>query len=286
MEKLSLRKAFSCAKTEYIKWVTNSRMIILLVMLVFVYNFAVSPVLENVRLMGEPINCLEPFLAVANSGAILFIIPLTFLALIADFPRIDTNTVFYICRIGRKNWLAGQILRLFMMVLTLLLVIFVGTVQPQGFFSNYWSNVVVQFAETFPELAQNFGAKLLPENLYNQIPVLQAAWMSYLFVFLYLLALGMLLLSFSILRKKTLGLVLCVGIITAGAALCSIKSQLMWIFPMSHAIIWLHYTKYYRTQVMPMWVSGVYFGVALAVLLIISAVAVRKFNYDNVTEIN
>jgi hypothetical protein len=60
----------------------------------------------------------------------------------------------------------------------------------------------------------------------------------------------------------------------------------MWIFPMPHAVIWLHYTKYYRTQVMPMWVSGVYFGVALAVLLIISAVAVRKFNYDNVTEIN
>jgi hypothetical protein len=37
---------------------------------------------------------------------------------------------------------------------------------------------------------------------------------------------------------------------------------------------------------MPMWVSGVYFGVALAVLLIVSAAAVRKFNYDNVTEIN
>jgi hypothetical protein len=55
---------------------------------------------------------------------------------------------------------------------------------------------------------------------------------------------------------------------------------------MSHAIIWLHYTKYYRAQVMPMWVSGVYFGVALAVLLIVSAAAVRKFNYDNVTEIN
>lgn len=83
-------------------------MIILGVLLIFIYNFAIEPLLKNAEEMGEPLNILEPFIAVANSDAILLIIPLVFLTLIADFPKIDTNTVFYIIRVGRINWLLGQ----------------------------------------------------------------------------------------------------------------------------------------------------------------------------------
>lgn len=112
MKNFSLKQSFFCARAEFIKWICDARMMILGVLLIFIYSFAIEPLKSNAELMGEPLNILEPFIAIANSGAILLIIPLIFLTLIADFPKIDTNTVFYIMRVGRLNWLFGQLLKL------------------------------------------------------------------------------------------------------------------------------------------------------------------------------
>lgn len=288
MKNFSLAKCFSCAKTEFIKWVCDARMIILAVLLVFIYSFAIEPLLANAELMGEPLNILEPFIAVANSGAILLIIPLVFLTLIADYPKIDTNTVFYIIRVGRVNWLCGQILKLVFMAASYLAVIFLGSVLPmlsKGFWYNGWSNVATKFAQRFPERSGNFGVQLLPENLYNQLSVFSAAVQSYLMVFAYLMIIGLILLAFSLIKQKTLGFVLCGAVISLGTAFCSIKTSLMWTMPMANSIIWLHYTKYFREPVVSITFSICYLLIFIAALLIFSFIAIRRFNYDNVSEI-
>ena len=288
MRGLSLKKAFACARTEFVKWVLDARMIILGVLLIFIYNFAIEPLKANAELMSEPLNILEPFIAVANSGAILLIVPLVFLTLIADFPKIDTNTVFYISRVGRVNWLTGQVLKLIMMALSYLAVIFLGAVLPMisnGFWQNGWSNVATRFAQRFPDKSGNFGVLLLPENLYNQLSVFSAAVKSYLLIFAYLMILGLILLGFSLIKKKTAGFVICGAVISLGTAFCSIKTGLMWTMPMANSIIWLHYTKYYREPVMPMWFSVCYLCGIILALLIFSYAAIRRFNYDNVTEV-
>ncbi len=263
-------------------------MIILGVLLIFIYSFAIEPLKSNAELMGEPLNILEPFIAIANSGAILLIIPLVFLTLIADFPKIDTNTVFYIMRVGRLNWLFGQLLKLIFMALSYLAVIFLGAVLPMlsdGFWYNGWSNVATKFVSRFPEHSGNFGVQLLPENLYNQLTVFSAAVQSYLLVFAYLMIIGLILLSFSLVKHKTVGFVLCGAVISLGTAFCSIKTTLMWTMPMANSIIWLHYTKYFREPVMSMSFSVSYLAIFIAVLLLFCFIAIRKFNYDNVAEI-
>ena len=288
MKKLNFKQAFSCAKTEYIKWVCDARMIILGVLLIFIYSFAIEPLLKNAEEMGEPLNILEPFIAIANSGAILLIIPLVFLTLIADFPKIDTNTVFYIIRVGRVNWLLGQIIKLVMMALSYLAFIFAGAVIPmigRGFWYNGWSNVATQFAMRFPEKSGNFGVQLLPENLYNQLPVFSAAIQSYLLVFAYLMIIGLLLLAFSLIKKKTMGFVLCGAVISLGTAFCSIKTMLMWSMPMANSIIWLHFTKYFRQPVVSLTFSIIYLCTFIAALIVFCVIAIKKFNYDNVAEI-
>ena len=289
MKKLNFKQAFSCAKTEYIKWVCDARMIILGVLLIFIYNFAIEPLLQNSELMNEPLNVFEPFIAVSNSGTILLIIPLVFLTLIADFPKIDTNTVFYIIRVGRINWLIGQVIKLVMMAVSYLFVIFVGATVPmitRGFISNEWSLVATDFVRRFPEKSGNYGVTLLPENLYNQLTILGAAVESYLLVFAYLLILGLLLLSFSLIKKKTAGFVLCGAVISLGTAFCSIKTSLMWTMPMANSIVWLHFTKYFRQPVVTMTFSIIYLVTFIAALLIFCGVAIKKFNYDNVSEIS
>lgn len=288
MKNFSLKQSFFCARAEFIKWICDARMIILGVLLIFIYSFAIEPLKSNAELMGEPLNILEPFIAIANSGAILLIIPLVFLTLIADFPKIDTNTVFYIMRVGRLNWLFGQLLKLIFMALSYLAVIFLDAVLPMlsdGFWYNGWSNVATKFASRFPEHSGNFGVQLLPENLYNQLTVFSAAVQSYLLVFAYLMIIGLILLSFSLVKHKTVGFVLCGAVISLGTAFCSIKTTLMWTMPMANSIIWLHYTKYFREPVMSMSFSVSYLAIFIAVLLAFCFIAIRKFNYDNVAEI-
>lgn len=288
MKNLNFRKSFSLAKSEYIKWVCDARMIILAVLLIFIYTFAIEPLLLNAEKFGEPLNILEPFIAVTNSSAIMLIIPLVFITLIADFPKIDTNTIFYILRVGRINWLVGQVLKLIFMTISYLAVIFIGAVVPmllKGFWDNSWSSVATRFVIEFPESRGNFGVQLLPENLYNQLSVFDATIQSYLLIFAYLMILGLILLAFSLMKKKTVGFVLTGGIISFGTAFCSIKTSLMWIMPMAHSVIWLHYTKYFREPVFSMQMSIIYFVSVILVLLIICVIAIKRFNYDNVTDI-
>lgn len=287
MKKLNLRQCFSCAKTEYIKWVCDAQ-IILGVLLIFIYNFAIQPLLKNAEMMNEPLNVLEPFIAVANSGAVLMIIPLVFMTLIADFPKIDNNTVFYIMRIGRKNWLTGQIIKLVMMAASYLAVIFAGSVVPmltRGFWYNGWSNVVTNFKNVFPEQSMNFGTQLVPENLYNQLTVFEAAVKSYLLVFAYLVIIGLILLALSLVKHKTLGFVACGAVISLGTAFCSIKTVLMWTMPMANSIIWLHFTKYFRVPEVSLAFSVMYLVTFIAALTVFCYISIGKFNYDNVSEI-
>ena len=288
MKNFSFRQCFSCAKTEYIKWVCDARMVILGVLLIFIYNFAIQPLLQNAEKMNEPLNMLEPFIAVANSGAVLMIIPLVFMTLIADFPKIDNNTVFYIMRIGRRNWLTGQIIKLVMMAASYLAVIFVGSVVPmltRGFWYNGWSNVVTNFKNVFPEQSMNFGVQLVPENLYNQLTVFEAAVKSYLLVFAYLMIIGLILLALSLIKHKTLGFVSCGAVIALGTAFCSIKTSLMWTMPMANSIIWLHFTKYFRVPEVSITFSVTYLVTFVLVLIVFCYIMIGRFNYDNVSEI-
>ena len=96
---------------------------------------------------------------------------------------------------------------------------------------------------------------------------------------------GLILLSFSLVKHKTVGFVLCGAVISLGTAFCSIKTTLMWTMPMANSITWLHYTKYFKKPIMPMSFSVIYLLVLIAVLLVFGGIAIGKFNYDNVTEV-
>lgn len=274
--------------TEFVKWVCDARMVIVAVLLIFINNFAVSPLTNNAELMGEPLNILEPFIAVANSEILILIIPIVFLTLIADYPKVDTNTVFYIVRIGRANWFVGQVLKLVFMIVSYLAVIFIGTVLPmlsKGFWYNGWSNVATGFVKMSPDRRGDFGVELLPENLYNQLSVFEAAVKSYLLVAAYLMIIGLILLVFSLFKRKTMGFIICGGMISLGMAFSAIRTNLMWTMPMANSITWLHYTKYFKKPIMPMSFSVIYLLVLIAVLLVFGGIAIGKFNYDNVTEV-
>lgn len=42
MKNFSLKQSFFCARAEFIKWICDARMIILGVLLIFIYSFAIG----------------------------------------------------------------------------------------------------------------------------------------------------------------------------------------------------------------------------------------------------
>lgn len=279
MKKVSIKASFLCAKNDFLKWLLSSRMIILAALAVFIYVCAVAPLNANAALMGKPLNAVEPYIAALNSGSLLLVIPLGFLAISSDFPKIDRAAMFGIIRTGRLNWFLGQLTNLVMMCAAYLLFIFIASTAQTaftGFWSLNWSDVALHFAQEFPEQAMNFGVLLLPKNLYNHLSLSGAAVQSTLFVFLYLATLGMIMMCFTILGKKSAGVIVCGGLIAAGSALCSIRAELMWALPMANSVVWLHFTEFRRVPFYPIWCSWLYFVVIIAFLLIFSLIILRK----------
>lgn len=286
MGKFSFKNSLSCAWIGFLRWMVDARMIIVLCICIFIYSFAVEPIKANAGLMGEPMNVLEPFIAALNSGMILLIIPLGFLTLISDYPKIDGSSILYIFRIGKKSWLCGQVLQLLMMVSAYILTIFTASAAggiANGSIGSKWSVVATNFASEFPEQRRNFGVLLLPENLYNQMTLPAAFTESTLFVFAYLFSVGMILLAFSVARKKAAGIVVCGLLITLGSAFCAINTKLMWVLPMAHSIVWLHYTEFLREPIFPILYSAFYFVAVIVAALVFCIASLKRFDYSTIS---
>ena len=288
MRNFSLHKIFSVAKTEYIKWVTNPRMIIIIVMMVFIKSVAIDPLLDNSVEMNSPLNMLEPFIAVGNSGLVLLVLPIVYMTLMADFPKVDGNAIFYMIRTGKINWLIGQIIFSIGAIITYLSVVFAGSVLPllgRAFWANGWSLVVKQYDILFPEKAGGVAAELVPKSLYNQLPPFSAAIQSYILIALYLFTLSLIMILIYLFGMKILGTLTNGAIISIGVTFTSIKTSAMWLLPMANTIIWLHHTSYFREPIKPISYSYIYFVVLILVLLISCVFAVRKSNFSTIKEV-
>ena len=280
---------WAVAKTEYVKWVTDPRMIVVLVLLIFVYQTAVEPLIGMAEEMGVRLNLLEPFIAVANSPLLILVIPLVFLTLISDFPRTDGNTVFFVHRIGRTNWLWGQMLFILLAMLSYLAVIFLGTTLPVlgcGEWSGEWSLAVRQYHVQFPEKANSFAVQLITGLLYNQVDPVPTLFQTYLMQVLYLLLLSECLLLFWAVKKKGIGIFIVVMIVGIGTALGMLEGDTMWLFPMAHTNIWLHYTELLRELLCPFWASYLYFILPILVLTAANICLVKRYNFLSITEID
>lgn len=289
MSSISIKKIFSVAKSEYIKWISNGRMFLVVILWVFIKECVIAPVVERSEIMGQPINLLEPFLATGNSGIMVLILPLVYLTLISDFPRVDGNTVLFLPRVGRYNWFLGQLLFAVCSFHTFLLLVMLGSVLPvinRSFFYNGWSLVVTDYEILYPESAGSFASELFPKNLYNQMPPFKAAILTYVLLAAYMMVLAMIMLVFQIWKKKIFGFFVCGGLITFGCAFSAIKSDVQWLFPMAHSVTWKHYSDYYRELVMPIGNSVLYFALWIAVLFILGMVFVRNMNFDSIQEVD
>lgn len=279
-----LKKSLRIAQTEYIKWLRNPRMLIGGILIIVIYTLAVVPLLERAEKMGIPMNIFEPIIAVGNSGLLVMLLPSVFLILQSDYPVIEPNSLMYLSRTGKKAWFLGQIIFSLLSIVTYLGAIFlaVGICSASGsYFGLEWSESTRMYAAAFPDDADGFAASLLPPNLYNQISLDMTLIYTFSLLVLYFFMLTLVLLVFSLRKKRGLGLFWTYAIVMGGVVTCAVKTDSMWVLPMANSIIWLHYTEILNTPSYPIINSYLYFFGCIGGLLILSLLLLKRAEFES-----
>lgn len=266
---LSGKKIYRIFHDEYIHWLCNPKWLTVLVLLVLIREIVIVPMLDAAANMGQIVNLLEPAIAVGNSGLILLMLPLFYILLISDCPTISSNLYLLLPRTGRMNWVAGEMLFQLASVITYLAAVIVcscAQVFFQSFCVNGWSLVVTRYGQSGSGSVGGAMQDLIPMELSNQMPPFQAFFLTFGLLVLYLLLWNGIALLASLYAKKRLAFWVELAVMAVGMAFAALKSKWMWFFPSGHAIVWLHYQKYYRRYVFPVWASFVLFFVVLAVI--------------------
>jgi len=267
-------------KSELRLWLMQPRMLSVGVLIIFIYHLVIVPLTTRADRIGAPLNRLEPFIAVCNSSQAIMLIPFVFLILFSDYPRISANSLMILSRTGKRHWLSGEILFAASAVLLYLCVLLCGTALscPSGILSKNWSDAATKYEAIFPNEYGSFASFLLPSNLYNQMPLHQAFWLSFVWLFCYLLVLILMQYFFRLINLGSLGLVLEILVIACGVLTCSLRTKWMWVFPMANTIPWLHYTEIIRKPVVPIWQTNLYWGILM--LLFGGGCYIRVQKYD------
>ena len=285
---MNARKIVLHARMEYSLWLTNPRMSILLVLLVLIHSMVIQPLAQAGGQIGVRFHLLEPLAALCNSTLILLILPLGFLILMAGFPRMDRGFLLQLYRVGRLNWVLGELLYLCMAAGTYLGVVLLGTalcsLPYAPITSPGWSAVATDYVDILGESALKSAVALLPKNLYQQMGPGAAVAGSFLLLFLCLVLMGAILLAASLLRINSLGIAVDAALLLVGAGFVILDSPWMWGFPCAHALIWLHYNPYFRTPVCPLWVSGLYFLLGAALMTALACVTAKQRSFDSMLE--
>lgn len=279
----SLQKIWSVAVTELGKWLRNPRMMVALMLVIVARTLAVEPLMERSTESGMPMNLFEPMIAVGNSGMLVMLLPAVFLILMSDYPVLEPNMLLYLSRIGKRTWFWGQILFAIMSILTYLGGIFLLvtlSALDNTEISLSWSEATRTFVARNPERADSFMAKLLPSNLYNQLTLTQAICYTFSLLVLYLLLLCMILLLFTMMKRRAIGVLSTYTVMLCGVITCAVRLKSMWLFPMANSIIWLHYTEILRKPVYPILNSYLYLVGLIIALLLTSRTMLHKMEFE------
>ena len=280
-------KVFRVAKNEYVKWITNPKIIIVLVMLIFAYVYIIKELTDASIKMGEKLQIFEGFIGISNSQLLIMIIPIVFIGLMGDFPRVDGNSMFYISRVGKINWLLGQIVFAIMACLTYLAVLLlfsVITVAGKCYVDNTWSEVTTKYYLFAPDDYKSMVANITTGRLYNNLTPVQSLLNIFGLMFLLMLLISMALLVSFILKNKMLGIIVTTALLCVGNVLAYMENNVRWIFPTSHAVLEIHFDEIYKKPIMGMEWSYLYYLVLVMILFIVAFLMIDRYDFTKIQE--
>lgn len=278
-----MKQIFTICRTTYIKWLLNTKMLVLLLAGIFMYIYCIEPMSHYASVLGTPLNIIEPFISVTNCTFFAPLMPILFLFLVSDEPRLDQSSLFILYRSGRAKWFCGQLLFIMLAGLTYLLIVFIISILfiwKDSFIANGWSIAVRQIHEPKNrELFEQSGLSQIELSVLNQFRPYTALIYSFLSMWGYMTATGSIMLLFTLNGKKLFGVFLNVLVNGISLLMFSSESFLKWILPPSHVILARHYDDSLNITYLDIKYSLLYDAVLLICVVLFAYRSAKKCSF-------
>lgn len=167
--------------------------------------------LDYVAGTGEPVNILEAFVVIEHEGGSMVFLALGWLLIMADAPFVNEITHYSLYRTKKRSWNSAMVLYIsiqaafytFAAALPAVLISF-----PYGFAGKMWSNPVYMLSKDLGMgISENYMVVFSRQDMMRHLNVPQAFGATILCFFFYLVAIGVILYTLSLLAGGVWGVV-------------------------------------------------------------------------------
>ena len=289
-----MRQVCSVAAYNFRSWKRNPRIVITFG-LAFVLCFLLSDkVVQFAIEQGTTTQIVEPFIWTFGDANSILLVSLLLLLLFADMPFLTSGTPFYLGRINRRIWLAGQ--ALYVIVSTFILITFtlISTsiiCMSNSFVGNMWSETaaILGYSDAYSAIAIPAFVKTLEMSFpYQSMLTIFGLMLAYA------LLMAFIMLYFNLKKGQTGGIIAFFIFSLFGFLLnpqlfkqiLGLTDETMyianvivgWLSPLNQATYHLHNFGY---DLLPrMWMTFAIFGFFIIILFILSIKQIKKYNFD------
>ncbi len=288
------KQILSVTAYNFRQWHKNPRIIITFC-LAFVLCFLLSDkAVQFAKEYETTMQIVEAFVWTFGDANSILLSSLLLLLLFADMPFISSGTPFYLMRIDRKTWIAGQavyIIAATAIYLTFILIATSLVCMTQSFTGNMWSETAAILG--YSGAGQAVALPALVKTLEMSTPY-ACMFTIFLLMLLYTLLMVFIMLLMN-LKKGQLGGVIGVFAFSLYGfllnpqtikAIFQLPDELMykanvavgWLSPLNHATYHMHNFGY---DLLPrLWQTYLIFGILIALCFFLSLRAIRKYNFN------
>lgn len=275
-----MKSFLNIIKADCIKWLTSDKQFITAFSLIFFYMYVIEPMKEYSKILNEPLNITEPFIALIGNGFCILVVVITFMVLMIDFPDISGNATFLLIRTGRIKWYNSQILFAIVSACILLLIYFIFSVIfliKDAFSANIWSNAIKLIGDVQnEELRIQYPLAVIDLSVINNYSILSALTIGVVLMILHMIFISQLQMTLSICFNKIIGLSGNLMIIGLGLVFWVADTKIKWLFPFANSTIGWHYDELYNKTEFPIAGSFIYMVTINVVIYIFGTKAIKN----------
>lgn len=231
--------------------------------------------------LGEPVNVLEAFCVVEQHYVNMLFLVLGWLLVIADAPFMKGNLYLLLYRCGRKCWNTGMLFYILIQAFLYTAVMAVFTIifsSFSGFAGAMWSSPLYSLAlDVTNSIGARYNITFPWLMMMKTMSVPQAFAVTFLFLYLYLVFLGVLLYAAALLFSGIAGIVAVTGVHLAGYLQMMDGHTADSLFARAVPGNFIDGTLSY-------WWSAVLFVALIVFLMVLSSVFIDKTEFDSGTE--
>lgn len=280
---LSTKKITALFMENWYELIRSPKLFAVLIAVTWLIVNMVIPYMDTAKLFDEPYNILEPYLIMFNVIRCMIVIPVAYLLWICDYPKAGNENMFVIARMGKRNWLIGQLLFMMSAGIIYLAVVFGLSClisQKNAFIFDGYSGFVQRLSTNYADYAQVNGIGIaIRDTIYCHFRPYMAVASNVGFMLLYMLWSGLIQTIFTLKHKKLWGVAINLALLFVGFVTSFFDWKIQWIFPYGNILLENHYEYAFSKPIVWLEYSIGYFVVGSVILYIIAIQELKKFSF-------